>query len=130
MKKDYILLLMKESPDLSVEEAECKAREKWKSMSNEEKLDYKLRQGLQPQSKDTIVIYECAWGSCEYQFEDISDLIVHVMEGVHLSKKGCRSLYILFSMYICMIVYFTCKKDSTLKVLTLFMEGRRVGMGK
>ena len=32
-------------------------------------------------------IYECAWLDCEYQFEDLQDLMVHVMEGPHI-KSG------------------------------------------
>ena len=33
-------------------------------------------------------IYECAWLDCEYQFEDLQDLMVHVMEGPHIIKSG------------------------------------------
>ncbi|XP_047146441.1 protein polybromo-1 isoform X1 [Hydra vulgaris] len=89
MKKEYTSLLMKEN--FSLDEAEAKALEKWNGMSNEEKNDYKLRQKNLLAS--TLYIYECGWGICDYQFEEKSDLIVHVMEGAHLSKKGLRMQY-------------------------------------
>ena len=32
-----------------------------------------------------MYVYQCCWGTCQYQFEDIQDLMIHVMEGPHIS---------------------------------------------
>ena len=54
-------------------------------MSPEEQNDYKERAKT---DEEWMNIYECAWLDCEYQFEDLQDLKVHVMEGPHIIKSG------------------------------------------
>ena len=54
-------------------------------MSPEEQNEYKERAKT---DEEWMNIYECAWLDCEYQFEDLQDLMVHVMEGPHIIKSG------------------------------------------
>ena len=49
----------------------------------------------------SLLIYECGWAGCDYQYEDIQDLMIHVMEnGGHLGG-GNFSVNFKFK-FICM----------------------------
>ena len=85
LKKELTEILTKETPDIPTEEIDTKSKEKWESLSPEEQNEYKERAKTDEELMD---IYECAWLDCEYQFEDLQDLMVHVMEGPHIIKSG------------------------------------------
>ncbi len=37
------------------------------------------------------MVYECLWQGCDYQYEDLNELIIHTLEsGGHLMKMGKR----------------------------------------
>lgn len=92
MKKEYAAQLMKESPELSVDEIQSKTNERWEGLIMEEKEVYKNRakaQGL----VESLYVFECQWSHCEYQFEDMQDLIIHVIEGPHIFKSASTGMY-------------------------------------
>ena len=46
----------------------------------------------------SLLIYECGWSGCDYQYEDIQDLMIHVMEnGGHLGGGESPSSETLIS---------------------------------
>ena len=51
----------------------------------------------------SLLIYECGWMGCDYQYEDIQDLMIHVMEnGGHLG--GGKFFYqYLISLLNCLV---------------------------
>ena len=56
----------------------------------------------------SLLIYECGWSGCDYQYEDIQDLMIHVMEnGGHLgggrhsiNLLHFSTLWVLFSAIV------------------------------
>lgn len=80
-----------ESPDTPTKDADKDALDKWKALTNEQRNAYVERSKTEERAAGTgehIYVYECSWASCEHQYEDAQDLMIHVMEGSHLVKDG------------------------------------------
>ena len=88
MRQEYAVALTKDNPELSIEHIQQKTAEHWESLDIDQKNEYQTRAKTLGIADDSLFIYECAWSNCEYQFEDLQDLMVHVMEGSHLVKSG------------------------------------------
>jgi len=89
-KKEFAAALMRTTPNIPVSEVEKLSDEKWNVLNTEQQQGFKdraKRQGL----ADHLYIYACAWASCEHQYENLQDLMIHVIEGPHLIR--CRKLF-------------------------------------
>jgi len=89
MKKEFIIIHTKDHPDDTEDDIEKKVKEKWESLTTDEKEELIKR----VESEEKLYIYECAWSNCQYQFEDLQDLMVHVMEGSHVVKSSTSGRY-------------------------------------
>ena len=87
MKKEYAANLMKENPEIPLEEIASKTEENWAMLTEEEKEEFKHRGKKQGLGDEHMFVFQCCWATCQYQFEDLQDLMVHVMEGAHLGMQ-------------------------------------------
>ena len=86
-KRELVTSIMRATPNMPVAELDRLSDEKWKVLTEEQRNEFKdraKRQGL----GEHMYIYECGWASCEHQYEDLQDLMIHVIEGPHLIR--CR----------------------------------------
>eukprot|EP00794_Sanderia_malayensis_P006139 gene6139-6845_t len=89
---DIAMILRRSNPDVSDEEIQKVSLSEWKNLSGTKKAELEARaraQGLKAVNPNdgSLLVYECGWFGCDYQYEDIQDLMIHVMEnGGHLGK--------------------------------------------
>lgn len=84
-KRELVTSIMRATPNIPVSELDRISDEKWKVLTDEQRIEFKdraKRQGL----GEHLYVYQCAWASCEHQYEDLKDLMIHVIEGPHLVR--------------------------------------------
>ena len=77
--------LQQQNPNLTVPQLTKMLAAEWRSLTPEEKTKYEKmasERNLQIErlknSPGAMVIYECTWEDCDYQFENVQDLFTHV----------------------------------------------------
>ncbi|XP_077995606.1 protein polybromo-1-like [Glandiceps talaboti] len=105
-------------PDYSFGELSRVIGTEWKNLEPKQKAAYEERAALQAAAKEeaarneayltpespanqaqgpppgTMVVYECGWSDCDFQFEDIQDLTNHILENSgHLRMLGDQPEY-------------------------------------
>eukprot|EP00112_Aurelia_sp_Birch-Aquarium-sp1_P021723 Seg592.6_Seg592.7 transcript_id=Seg592.6_Seg592.7/GoldUCD/mRNA.D3Y31 product="Protein polybromo-1" protein_id=Seg592.6_Seg592.7/GoldUCD/D3Y31 len=87
---EIAVMMRRNNPDVLDEEIQKVSITEWRNLSGAKKAELEARaraQGLQADDPNdgSLLIYECGWMGCDYQYEDIQDLMIHVMEnGGHL----------------------------------------------
>ena len=93
-RREFSAAYMRNTPDIPASALERMSEDKWKALTDEQRQEFKeraKRQGL----GDSLFVYHCQWADCQHQYEVVQDLMIHVVEGQHLSR--CRKFcYIMF----------------------------------
>ncbi|KAI6660874.1 protein polybromo-1-like [Oopsacas minuta] len=77
--------LQQQNPNLTVPQLTKMLAAEWRSLNPEEKTKYERMASERNKqieklknSPGAMVVYECTWGECDYQFENVQDLFSHV----------------------------------------------------
>ena len=77
--------LQQQNPNLTVPQLTKMLAADWRSLTPEDKTKYERMASERNQqieklknSPGAMVVYECVWGECDYQFENVQDLFSHV----------------------------------------------------
>ena len=88
--------LQQQNPNLTVPQLTKMLAAEWRSLNPEEKTRYEKmasERNMQIEklknSPGAMVVYECTWGDCDYQFENVQDLFTHVKNKI-LEQGVCK----------------------------------------
>ena len=77
--------LQQQNPNLTVPQLTKMLAAEWRSLTPEDKTKYERMASERNRqieklknSPGAMVVYECIWGDCDYQFENVQDLFTHV----------------------------------------------------
>lgn len=95
--------IRKEHPEYAFGEISRIIGVEWRNMSTQKKAEYEARAQMQPtptESESTespssqilpsgpVLAYECLWRGCDYQYEDLQELKIHLLDSTcHLRKS-------------------------------------------
>lgn len=93
--------IRKEHPEYAFGEISRIIGVEWRNISAQKKADYEARAQMQPTQTDSevvessqivpsgpVLVFECLWRGCDYQYEDLQELKIHLLDSTcHLRKS-------------------------------------------
>ncbi|RMX46781.1 hypothetical protein pdam_00021032 [Pocillopora damicornis] len=104
--------IRKEHPEYAFGEISRIIGVEWRNISAQKKADYEARAQLQLSQNESegsvdsgqtiptgpIFVYECLWKGCDYQYEDLHDMRIHLLDSTcHLRKSEDGLFHCLWS---------------------------------